>query len=76
MRNLATIQKVTNIRPIPEADSIEVCDVLGWHVVIKKGEFQEGDLSARRLISGCGSFAAASCASLSKVGRSIAVLFQ
>ena len=44
MRNLATIQTVVNIRPIPGADAIEVCDVLGWHVVIKKGEFKENDL--------------------------------
>ena len=44
MRNLATIQIVVNIRPIPGADAIEVCDVLGWHVVIKKGEFKENDL--------------------------------
>ena len=44
MRNLATIQRINNIRPIPNADAIEVADVLGWHVVIKKGEFKTGDL--------------------------------
>ncbi len=43
MRNLATIQKVVNIRPIPGADNIEVCNVLGWNVVIKKNDFKEGD---------------------------------
>lgn len=44
MRTLATIQKVENIRPIPGADQIQVCDILGWHVVIKKDEFIEGGL--------------------------------
>lgn len=44
MRNLASIQRVTNIRPIPGADAIEVCNILGWNVVVKKGEFKENDL--------------------------------
>lgn len=32
------------IRPIPDADAIECARVRGWEVVIKKGEFQVGDL--------------------------------
>lgn len=44
MRNLATIQKISNIQPIPNADSIEVATILGWKVVVKKGEFNIGDL--------------------------------
>lgn len=36
MRKLASIQKVLNVRPIPGADVIEVVDVLGWSVVVKK----------------------------------------
>jgi len=42
--NLATIQKVLRVIPIPDADSIELAFVLGWQVVIKKGEYKEGDL--------------------------------
>ena len=45
MRTLVSIQKVTDLQPIPGADSIEVAQVLGWHVVVKKGEFQPGDLA-------------------------------
>ena len=40
---LASILKIENIRPIPEADRIEQANVLGYNVVIKKGEFKEGD---------------------------------
>lgn len=44
MRKLASIQRVLNVRPIEGADKIEVVDVLGWSVVVSKGEFQPGDL--------------------------------
>lgn len=44
MRKLASIQRILNIKPIPDADSIEVATVLGWHVVTKKNEFKIGDL--------------------------------
>jgi hypothetical protein len=44
MRTLATIQKITNIRKIEGADKIEVAEVLGWEIVIRKGEFKIGDL--------------------------------
>lgn len=43
MRQLATVQTITDIQPIPDADAIEVASVLGWKVVIKKGEFNIGD---------------------------------
>jgi RNA ligase (TIGR02306 family) len=43
MRQLASIQRIIDIQPIPDADSIDVATVLGWHVVIKKGEFKPGD---------------------------------
>lgn len=43
-RKLATIETITNIRPIEGADSIEQCSIRGWNVVIKKGQFSEGDL--------------------------------
>lgn len=45
MRQLASIQRITAINPIPDADAIEVADVLGWKVVVKKGEFTVGDLA-------------------------------
>lgn len=44
-RTLASIQRITNIQPIPDADAIEVASVLGWKVVVKKGEFKVGDLA-------------------------------
>ena len=44
MRKLASIQKIRDIQPIPKADRIELATVLGWKVVVKKGEFQIGDL--------------------------------
>jgi len=43
MRKLATIQKIKDLQPIPNADRIERATVLGWHVVVKKGDFQVGD---------------------------------
>lgn len=43
-RKLASIQKILDLQPIPNADSIEVTTVLGWKVVVKKGEFEIGDL--------------------------------
>lgn len=45
MRHLASIQKVTNIRPIEGKDRIVQCSVLGWNVIVKKDEFQDGDLA-------------------------------
>lgn len=44
MRKLATIQTISDIRPIEGADAIEVATILGWDVVIKKGEYKVGDL--------------------------------
>jgi RNA ligase (TIGR02306 family) len=43
-RALATIRVVGALRPIPDADLIEVAEVDGWQVVVKKGEFKVGDL--------------------------------
>ena len=45
MRKLATIRKIDSIRPIPDADAIECAVVGGWTVVIKKGDFNAGDLA-------------------------------
>lgn len=43
-RKLASIRKIQNINPIPDADNIEVATVDGWHCVVKKGEFKAGDM--------------------------------
>ena len=45
MRKLATIRKIDSIGPIEGADAIEVAQVGGWKVVIKKNEFKVGDLA-------------------------------
>lgn len=42
-RKLASVQVISNIRPIEGADAIECARVNGWDVVIKKGEFNVGD---------------------------------
>ena len=43
-RKLASIVAIENLSPIPEADLIEVATVKGWKVVVKKNEFNIGDL--------------------------------
>lgn len=45
MRKLASIQKIKALEPIPCADAIEKATVLGWQLVVKKGEFQVNDLA-------------------------------
>jgi RNA ligase (TIGR02306 family) len=44
MRSLATIQIISDIKPIAGADSIELVLIKGWQCVAKKGEFTRGDL--------------------------------
>lgn len=44
-RKMATIRKISKIVSIQDAEFIEVAEVDGWRVVVKKGEFQEGDLA-------------------------------
>ena len=44
MRKLASIQRIKSLEPIPGADAIEMACVMGWQLVVKKGEFQENDL--------------------------------
>lgn len=45
MRKLASIRKIDEIQPIAGADAIEVATLGGWKVVVKKGEYQPGDLA-------------------------------
>ncbi len=44
MRKLASIQKISKLESIEGADSIVKATVLGWQLVVKKGEFNIGDL--------------------------------
>ena len=44
-RKLASLQKITAIRPIEGADKIVAADVLGWTVVVGKDEFKVGDIA-------------------------------
>jgi RNA ligase (TIGR02306 family) len=44
-RKLASIQKITALREIPNADNIECATILGWQVVVQKGEFKVGDFA-------------------------------
>lgn len=41
---LASAQKVLQLSTIEGADLIEVAKVLGWEIVVKKGEYKVGDL--------------------------------
>lgn len=43
MRKLASIQTISKLEPIEGADKIEKATVLGWELVVKKGDFKEGD---------------------------------
>jgi len=42
--NLASAQKILQLTPIEGADLIETATVLGWQIVVKKGEYKIGDL--------------------------------
>lgn len=43
MRKLARLEKITSLSPIEGADKIELATVVGLPVVVKKGEFKEGE---------------------------------
>lgn len=43
-RKLATIQIISDLRPIDGADKIVCAKVMGWQVIVKKDEFVIGDL--------------------------------
>ena len=44
-RKLASVVKIVDIQPIPNADAIVVASVKGWKVVVKRDEFKVGDLA-------------------------------
>lgn len=43
VRRLATIERITETAPIPDADAILRARVRGWDVVVRVGEFTAGD---------------------------------
>lgn len=43
-RKLAHIERIHDIQPIQGADNIDKAKVLGWDLIVKKGEFDEGDM--------------------------------
>jgi RNA ligase (TIGR02306 family) len=43
-RKLASVQRIAKILPIPDADAIEIAQINSWKVVVKRGEYKEGDL--------------------------------
>lgn len=42
-RRLATVETITALRDIPDADNIVCARIRGWDVVVKRGEFTPGD---------------------------------
>ena len=40
---LASIETITDISPHGNADSLEIAKVLGWQVIVRKGEFKAGE---------------------------------
>jgi hypothetical protein len=43
MRKLAHIEEINSVCPIEGRDKIEQAKVLGWNLIVKKGEFKDGD---------------------------------
>lgn len=44
MRDLASIEKIEKVTPIPDKDKIELASVGGWEVIVEKNKYKEGDL--------------------------------
>jgi RNA ligase (TIGR02306 family) len=44
VRKLVTLREISDIQPIPGADFIDMAQVDGWRLVVKKDEFRVGDL--------------------------------
>ena len=43
MRHLASIRRITDVKPIENADRLETAYVGGWPVVVGKGAYKPGD---------------------------------
>ena len=43
IRKIVTTRVIDDLRPIEGADRIELAVVGGWHVVVRKGEFEPGE---------------------------------
>lgn len=43
-RKLVTVRQIDSLHPIDGADLIEAARIDGWQLVVKKGEFQAGDM--------------------------------
>ncbi|MBL6664101.1 MAG: hypothetical protein ISP71_08385 [Flavobacteriales bacterium] len=41
---LASIEKIKEVAGHPNADKLDIVKVLGYHCIVKKGEYKEGDL--------------------------------
>ena len=44
MRHLASIQRIVDIQPIPDAQKIEKLTILGWSIVALKNQHKVGEL--------------------------------
>ena len=42
-RKLASVQTISSLSPIPNADRIVLAEVQGWNVIVRKDEFEVGD---------------------------------
>lgn len=40
---IVSVAEISNIRPHPNADTLDIAEVLGWQVVIKRGTFTTGE---------------------------------
>lgn len=43
MRNLASVKTIAGLRPIEGKDRIVLATVDGWHVIVRKGDYEIGD---------------------------------
>lgn len=43
-RALAHIEMISELNPIPDYDRVEQATILGWRVVVRKGEFKVGEM--------------------------------
>lgn len=43
-RKLASLQRISEVKEHENADNLEICRILGWQVITKKGEFKSEDV--------------------------------